>query len=93
MRRWFRRTPAPTTPADRLLAAALRERFIVTLHDESAFDGLLIDVDEKTLILVQATTLNAGGGRVGVDGALYLERSRVAYMQRPGGLPAPGTEA
>lgn len=86
MPRWLKRkTPAP---ADRLLAAALRERFIVTLTDESAFDGLLIDVDERVLVLAQASTPNAGGARVGIDGALYLERSRVAYMQRVAGLPS-----
>ena len=95
--RWFRRAPVPETPAvepvpetprDRLLAAALRERFVITLQDGSAFDGLLVDVDAKVLVLVQASTPTAGGSRVMVDGALYLERSLVHYMQRPGGLPA-----
>jgi hypothetical protein len=98
--RWFRRAPVPEAPAleavpetprDRLLAAALRERFIITMQDDSAFDGLLIDVDERVLVLAQASTPNAGGARVMVDGALYLERSLVKYMQRPVGLPAPGT--
>ena len=92
MRGWFRRLPAaeavPETPRDRLLAAALRERFIITMQDEAAFDGLLIDVDERVLVLAQASTPNAGGARVMVDGVLYLERSLVKYMQRPGGLPA-----
>lgn len=81
------------TEADRLLTAALRERFVITLADESAFDGLLVDVDGRTVVLAQASTLNAGGARVNIDGALYLERSRVAYMQRVAGLPAPGTGA
>lgn len=80
------------TEADRLLAGALRERFVVTLRDteDSAFEGLLVDVDARTLVLVDAVQLSRGGAKVGVDGALYLERSRVHYLQRPGGLPWPG---
>jgi hypothetical protein len=78
--------------ADRLLKTALRERFVVTLRDEqdSAFEGLLVDVDARTLVLVDAVQISRGGAKVGVDGALYLERSRVEYLQRPGGLPWTG---
>jgi hypothetical protein len=78
--------------ADRLLSSALRERFVVTLRDtdDSAFEGLLVDVDQNTIVLVNAVQLERSGARVGVDGALYIERSRVHYLQRPGGLPGPG---
>lgn len=80
------------TEADRLLHSALRERFLVTLRDteDSAFEGLLVDADSRTLVLVDAVQISRGGVKVGVDGALYLERSRVDYLQRPGGLSWPG---
>jgi hypothetical protein len=88
---WLRRE-APKA-CDRLLAEALRARFVVTMHDESSIEGLLVDVDERVLVLAQCSTRTAAGGTVGIDGAVYLERSRVLYMQRPDGLPAPEVSA
>ena len=69
---------------DRLIRRFLRERFIVTMTDGSTFDGLLLEVDDNTLLLVDAFALD-GQTRVSVDGDLYLPRFDVAYMQRPGG--------
>lgn len=88
MPEWVQRdAPEP----DRLLQEAVRSRFVVTLIDcEDAFEGLLVEADDRTLILVQASSITRTGTRIGVDGALYLERGRVAYLQRTGGLPLPG---
>lgn len=68
---------------DRLVRQSLRERFIVTLTGGESFSGLLFDIDEKTLHLVDAKALD-GKSSVPVDGALFLPRDRVAYMQKPG---------
>jgi len=66
---------------DRLVKSALRSRFIVTMHSGESFDGLLLDADDKTIVLVDAYALS--DARISVDGSLYLARPEVAYMQRP----------
>jgi hypothetical protein len=67
---------------DRLVRQALRERFVVTLVGGESFDGLLMDIDEQTIQLVDAYALDKAN-RVPVDGTVYLPRSEVAYMQKP----------
>ena len=67
---------------DQLIRQALRERFVVTMRSKEAFEGLLLDVDERTVRLTDAYVLN-GRDRVSVDGDLYLPRAEVSYMQRP----------
>lgn len=70
----------------RLLKAAFRRRFVVTLVDEATFDGLLIDADADLVILADVRLVQ--GERTApqpVDGRVYLERSRIAYMQAPRG--------
>ena len=67
---------------DRLVRKALRERFVVTLRTKEAFEGLLLDADDRTLTLADAYALN-GRDRVAVDGVLYLPRSEVVYLQKP----------
>lgn len=68
---------------DRLVRQSLRERFVVTLRGGETFEGLLLDADDKTVHLVDAFALD-GKSRMSVDGALYLPRDQVAYMQKPG---------
>lgn len=70
---------------DRLLRRAVRARFVVTLVDGATFDGLLDEVDPGVLVLVDAGALDDRGGRRPVDGRLFLERARIAYMQSPDG--------
>lgn len=68
--------------ADRLLRGVLRERFVVTLATGETFDGLLDEHDTAYLTFVDAHALVSGQPAVPVDGALYLPRSNIAYMQR-----------
>ncbi len=68
---------------DRLVRQALRERFVATLRSGESFDGLLVDVDEKTYRFADAWALD-GANRVSVDGEIFLPRDQVAYLQRPG---------
>ena len=68
---------------DQLIHRALLERFVVTMRSKEAFEGLLLDADDKTVVLTDASALN-GRDRVSVDGDLYLPRAEVSYMQRPG---------
>lgn len=67
---------------DRLLRSMLRERFVVTLRGGEAFEGLLIDADDKTIRLADAWTV-AQSRRHSIDGDLYLARAEVLYLQRP----------
>ena len=69
---------------DKLVKRALRERFIATLRSGETFDGLLVDVDEKTFRFTNAWAVD-GKNRISVDGELFLPRSEVLYLQRPGG--------
>jgi hypothetical protein len=55
---------------------------VVTLTDGTAFDGLLAEADDRTVVLVDAWALERNG-RVEVDGRLFLPRDKVAYMQVP----------
>lgn len=68
---------------DRLLRQSLRARFLVTLKSGQSFDGLLREVDDETLLLVDAFQVSTDGPRVKVDGSLYVPRGEVDYMQKP----------
>ena len=68
---------------DRLLRRIVRERFIVTLKSGETFDGLLDEVDDRTVTFVAAGQLDPRSGRAAIDGRLYLPRDGIAYMQRP----------
>jgi hypothetical protein len=70
---------------DTIVRRALRERFVVTLRTGESFDGLLVDADEKTFRLADAWAVD-GKNRVKVDGELFLPRTEVTYLQRPGGV-------
>lgn len=69
---------------DRLVRQVLRERFIATLRSGETFDGLLVAVDERTYRFANAWAID-GKNRVSVDGELFLPRSEVLYLQKPGG--------
>lgn len=66
-----------------LLADRLRERYVVTLSSGETFDGLLVDVDERTVVMQDTSALYADGRKVPVDGDVILQRATVAYLQRP----------
>lgn len=66
---------------DRLLKQALRERFVVTLVGDEAFEGLLNHWDANTFTFVDASAVSATE-RVKVDGELYIPRAQVRYMQK-----------
>lgn len=67
------------------MRGVVHEQFVVTCIDGTAYQGLLAEIDERVFRFVQTATLGPGGTRVPIDGDFYLERSRVAYMQKLGG--------
>ena len=69
--------------ADRLLKRHIRTRYLVTLATGEAFDGVLIDADERHIVLADVESVAPNGDRLTVDGHLWLPRPGVAYMQLP----------
>lgn len=67
-----------------LIRRALRDRFLVTLITGEAFEGVLLDADDRHLVLVDAAQVTADGDRVAADGKLWLQAADIAYMQQPG---------
>jgi len=71
----------PPADLDRIIGGLVKSRLLVFLIDGTVYDGLLIDADERTLVL--ADVHRRGDGTVSaVPGELYQDRGRVAYVQR-----------
>jgi len=68
--------------SDRLIKDLLRERFLVSLTDGSAIEGLLIDIDNKSLHLADCFSVTPTK-RESVDGHIFIPRTNVLYMQKP----------
>ena len=65
-------------------ALPVLERYVVTLTSGETFEGLLSQVTPEVVKLVDSYALDKDS-RLSVDGELFLDRSKVAYMQKPGG--------
>lgn len=57
------------------------ERVLVNLIDGSAIDGLLIARRGELLVLSDATLLTDAHEPAALDGDIYVERSRVLFLQ------------
>ena len=68
MVRWWRRWP-------------VRQRALVNLDDGRAFDGILYDQRGPLLEMVDARLIDVGGEPVQLDGRVYVERSKVSFIQ------------
>ena len=68
---------------DRLLRQILRERFLLTLRGGEAFEGLLIDADDKTVRLGAVYAVDEKS-RAPVDGEMFVPRAEILYMIRAG---------
>lgn len=68
---------------DRLIRKALRTRYLITLTSGDAFDGILLEADERHYVLVDAEQILPDRSRVKVDGELWLPRLNVDYLQKP----------
>lgn len=70
---------------DRLVRQALRREFVVTLTSGATFAGVLLDADDRTVVLTRAATISVTPRnetvRTAVDGQLFLPRDEVEYMQ------------
>jgi hypothetical protein len=57
------------------------DRVFVNLVDGSAIDGLLIARRGQLLVLADATLHTDSAEPVGLDGDVYVERSRILFLQ------------
>ena len=67
---------------DRIVRMYLRDRFVVTTKSGQTWRGLLIDIDDNTLLLADCDALSPDGTATHADGQVYIPRPDVAYMQR-----------
>lgn len=67
---------------DRLVRQSVRERFVVTTHDEGSFSGLLMDADDTTVIFADVRLVTPDGKEAEAQGQLYVARLNIAYMQK-----------
>lgn len=65
----------------RIRKRMLRRRYLITLDNQEAFSGVLLDADSEFYELTQVRALTREGDAVPVDGTLILERSRILYAQ------------
>lgn len=62
----------------------VRDRVLVTTTAGEAFAGVLLEADDRHLVLVDAAQVAPNGDRIQVDGQLWLPTVTVAYLQKPG---------
>jgi hypothetical protein len=65
-----------------MLSQHLRERFLIYTTSGETWDGLLQDWDSDHLVFVHVKALSDGKW-VPFDGALWLQRFAIEYMQKP----------
>ena len=61
-----------------------RERVLVSIDNDEAFEGVLVEADRRHLVLADASQVTPDGERVPVDGRLWLPVERVLYLQQVG---------
>lgn len=67
---------------DRIVKRLMRTKFLVTTKDGQTWEGVLMDADPSTFLLVEAALVAGDGTRTAADGQILISRSDVAYMQR-----------
>lgn len=67
---------------DRILKSYRRDKFLITTKPGQTWSAVVMDVDERTLFLLDAEAVAPDGTRTKADGQVFLPRADVAYMQR-----------
>lgn len=65
---------------DRIVRKAVRSSYLITTTTEESFEGVLVDADEKTLVLSSVVQVAPDGSRVNIQGDLIIPRSTVKYL-------------
>lgn len=67
---------------DRVLRQHLRSRFLITTLSGQSWDGVVLDLDESSLVLVDVESVDTDGQRSTAAGQIIIRRADIAYMQR-----------
>lgn len=67
---------------DRLVRQHLRTRFLVTAKSGQTWNAVLLDADDRSVILTDVESVGPDGTRTSVVGQVFLPRDDIAYMQR-----------
>lgn len=67
---------------DRIVARMRRDRISVTSHQGLTVEGVLVEADDKSLLLMDAAQVNPGGEKTAADGVVVIPRGDVAYIQK-----------
>lgn len=68
--------------ADRILKSYRRDKFLITTKPGQTWSAVVMDVDDRTLSLLDVEVVAPDGTRTKADGQIFLPRADVAYMQR-----------
>jgi hypothetical protein len=69
---------------DRLLRRRVKDVVIANMKSGTAFKGVLVEADGRSLILRNAEALRPGDERlIPVDGEVLVSRADVEFLQRP----------
>lgn len=74
---------------DRIVRGFLRYRMVVTMHDGGTWEGVVTDIDDRTVVLRSAEAIQPDKSRVPADGDVLLPREDVAYMQHVPAIQKP----
>lgn len=67
---------------DRIVSRLLRDRLTITSKQGLTIEGVLIEADDKSLLLMDAAQISPGGEKTPADGTLVIPRGDVAYIQK-----------
>jgi len=67
---------------DRILQRLVRTRFLVATRTGATWDGVLMEADERSVVLRDAKVIGTDGTETPADGEVLIPRGDVAYMQR-----------
>jgi hypothetical protein len=66
----------------RALDRVIRRSFVVTKSDGGMFRGALIEYDESVFVFAMVKAWQGDKWMPAADGPVYIDRSKVDYMQR-----------
>lgn len=67
---------------DRIVQQMRRFSINVTTTSGATFSGVLLEADERSLLLTQAAQVSPDGTRIPADGQIVVPRADVAYIQQ-----------
>jgi len=64
------------------LAKVVRQRFVVFCHDGMVFSGALLEYDDTTFVFGMVRVHRENEATMPVEGPIYIDRTKVGYLQK-----------